>query len=315
MTTRDLFPKFSTFRDQAKRVRGGRPPTLGFKKIGDQLLDPEQKDVRINVPDGHQPEWVDIASNIEKYLNAVDTKIKTLQQKHVERLKVTFVDEDDRLEEDIDITTKSITELLKKGEMGLKRIALVGTENGLTVEEKTIRLNVMRHLGTQLQTQSKNFKQVQRKFLSDLDRQQQVGKHFFDEGESKVPLSDIDGGEGGLSHSEQMKLEELKEIGDARHKEIIKIAESIHELAQLFNELNVLVIEQGTILDRIDYNIEMALEKVKGGTGELVEAEKISKKARSLKCILCLMLVVIIMLTILILKHSTGSSSSSSSNP
>lgn len=305
MTTRNLFKKFTAFRDQAKSVRGSRPT----REHGDQLLDPDEKEVRINVnQNGFPPEWVDIVSNIEKNLNVIGTQIKTLQQKHAERLKVTFVDDDDRLEQDIDLFTKNITELLKKSELGLKRIAVVGTENGLTTEEKTIRLNVMRHLGTQLQGQSKNFKNVQRKFLSDLDRQQQVGKHFFDEGETKVALSDSEGGDGGLSQQEQQKLEELKEMGDARHKEIIKIAESITELAQLFNELNVLVIEQGTILDRIDYNIEMALQKVASGTGELVIADKISKKARSLKCILCLMLVVIIMLTILILKHSTGSS-------
>jgi len=311
MTTRNLFKKYTAFRDQAKSVRGARLPS---REHGDQLLDPDEKDVRINVREGLPPEWVDIVSNIEKNLNVIGTQIKTLQQKHAERLKVNFVDDDDGLERDIDLFTQNITDLLKKSEIGLKRIALVGTEHGLNPEEKTIRLNVMRHLGTQLQTQSKNFKQVQRKFLSDLDRQQQVGKHFFDEGETKMPLSDMDGGEGGLSEAEQQKLSELKEMGDARHKEIIKIAESIHELATLFNELNVLVIEQGTILDRIDYNIEMALEKVKGGTGELVIANNISKKARSLKCILCLLLVVIIMITILILKHSTGTTPPAATN-
>lgn len=308
MTTRNLFKKYTAFRDQAKNVRGGRPLA---REHGDQLLDPDDKDgVRINVRDGLPPEWVDIVSNIEKNLNAIETKIKQLQQKHSERLKVTFVDDDDKLEQDIDVITRNVTELLKKSEVGLKRIALVGTEHGLTAEERTIRLNVMRHLGTQLQAQSKHFKQVQRKFLSDLGRQQEVGKHFFDEEETKTSLTDLGGEEGGLSQDEQMRLEELKQIGDERHKEIIKVAESVTEVAQLFNELNALVIEQGTILDRIDYNIEHALENIRGGTGQLVIADSISKKARSLKCILCLLLTVIIMLTILILKHSGGSSSS-----
>ena len=45
-------------------------------------------------------------------------------------------------------------------------------------------------------------------------------------------------------------------------QEIVRVAQSINELATLFRELNVLVIEQGSIIDRIDYNIEQTLGKV-----------------------------------------------------
>ena len=40
-----------------------------------------------------------------------------------------------------------------------------------------------------------------------------------------------------------------------RDEEIVRIAKSIEELAAIFKELAVLVIDQGTILDRIDYNM------------------------------------------------------------
>ena len=45
-----------------------------------------------------------------------------------------------------------------------------------------------------------------------------------------------------------------------RSKEISNIAKSIKELAVLFKDLSVLVVEQGTILDRIDYNVNEAKE-------------------------------------------------------
>ncbi len=90
-----------------------------------------------------------------------------------------------------------------------------------------------------------------------------------------------------------------------RQKEIIHIAQSINELATIFRELSVLVIEQGTILDRIDYNIEQTVQKVESGVKELRVANEYSKKARTIKCILVLLLLVAILLTVIIVKHTS----------
>ena len=43
----------------------------------------------------------------------------------------------------------------------------------------------------------------------------------------------------------------------------MQVAESVSELAGIFKEIQVLVIDQGTILDRIDFNIEMAADKAR----------------------------------------------------
>lgn len=55
-----------------------------------------------------------------------------------------------------------------------------------------------------------------------------------------------------------------------REKEINDIAKGIIELADIFKELQNLVIDQGTMLDRIDYNIERMAKNVKGADKELV---------------------------------------------
>jgi hypothetical protein len=45
---------------------------------------------------------------------------------------------------------------------------------------------------------------------------------------------------------------------NARICVFLRIAKSVDDLAKVFNELTKLVVEQGTILDRIDYNLEQA---------------------------------------------------------
>lgn len=46
---------------------------------------------------------------------------------------------------------------------------------------------------------------------------------------------------------------------EPRDQEIQHIARSIEELSQIFKELAVLVIDQGTVLDRIDFNMEQVV--------------------------------------------------------
>lgn len=55
-----------------------------------------------------------------------------------------------------------------------------------------------------------------------------------------------------------------------REREINDIAKGIIELADIFKELQTMVIDQGTMLDRIDYNVERMADNVKGADKELV---------------------------------------------
>lgn len=55
-----------------------------------------------------------------------------------------------------------------------------------------------------------------------------------------------------------------------REREINEIAQGIIELADIFRDLQAMVIDQGTMLDRIDYNVEKMGHEVKGAEKELV---------------------------------------------
>ena len=74
-------------------------------------------------------------------------------------------------------------------------------------------------------------------------------------------------------------------------------------MAVLFKDLSTMVIEQGTILDRIDYNVKEAKINIKKGNIELEKTLKREKSFRAQGCMACLVTSIVICLTLLMLKH------------
>ena len=50
----------------------------------------------------------------------------------------------------------------------------------------------------------------------------------------------------------------MNAFAEERDREVRNILQSISDLTNIMRDLSVLVIDQGTILDRIDYNMEQA---------------------------------------------------------
>merc|ERR1712157_251200 len=99
------------------------------------------------------------------------------------------------------------------------------------------------------------------------------------------------------------ELENMEVNAGQRSEEICRIASSINDLHGIFKELAVLVIDQGTILDRIDYNMEAVVEHTKTGIKQLEKAEKHQKSARPMRCIICLSITILVLMVILFIEH------------
>lgn len=204
------------------------------------------------------------------------------------------------------------SQLWRKVESNIKRVAIAGNaaELGLSPTEHTVRLNVMRANATRLQDLSKRYRQFQQEFIQRLKDQKNLGKDFFfdeakdEQGGSRGPLSLDEALEKGFTQEQLVQMQEMELNASEREKEILRIAQSINDLSQLFQELSVLVIEQGTILDRIDYHVERSLDQVRSGTRELEKAESYSKKMRTMKCLICLFLACVVEALILVGIHS-----------
>ena len=59
-----------------------------------------------------------------------------------------------------------------------------------------------------------------------------------------------------------------------RDRELGEIAKSIAQLAELFKDLSALVIDQGTLLDSVEYNVEQTAVQMEDAVRELDTATR-----------------------------------------
>jgi syntaxin 16 len=75
-----------------------------------------------------------------------------------------------------------------------------------------------------------------------------------------------------------LKTEKVNHL-QRRDTELGELINSMNNLASTFNDLKNLVMEQGTILDRIDYNIDQASIYTSKGKKHLMNASELQKKS------------------------------------
>ena len=185
--------------------------------------------------------------------------------------------------------------------------------------QQSVRKNIERRVAQQLQDLGGEFRRGHKSYLAKLKGQtieeyrpdlslndsgagpSASGGGFFDEEEGRCDPSCAD---PRFSAAQTLQLVMAERMTDEREKAIHQVAESVGELAEIFKEIQVLVIDQGTILDRIDYNIEQAADRVGNAVVELNKANEHQKKSRTMLCIYVLLLLCGFMVIVLILKKT-----------
>lgn len=134
---------------------------------------------------------------------------------------------------------------------------------------------------------SSNFNQSQ---LDDLENDERLDEYFQIKPNQK------------FSQQQLLRFEiDNTKVVEAREKEVMNIVKSIVDLNQIYKDLSNLVEEQGTVLDRIDYNIESTQTRVYEGYKQLQKAERYQRKNRKMYCIFILSLLTLLMIILLII--------------
>ena len=94
----------------------------------------------------------------------------------------------------------------------------------------------------------------------------------------------------------------LHQMLKKRDNELNQLLNSVNDLAGIFKDMQVLVMEQGSILDRIDYNIDIASTNVVKGKNSLIKANDYHKNNCFRNIIIVLLVCIFIEAFMLIFK-------------
>jgi syntaxin 16 len=259
------------------------------------------------------PAWARTVKEVHSKLDQVEQLLPELSKAHNKKLRVDFGPQQ-RTDLEIDDLTNRIKQLIKESRDESSALALeVANE---PPSKRTVILNVLRSFAILITARNNSFRSIQKEYANRLKDLENV-QGQFDPGLTK--LLDAEAEDTSWDPEDQLRAQELKQHSTERMKRIIEIAQSVNDLHLMFQEVNNLVLEQGTILDRIDYQVDQTLANVKKGNINLVKANKHSSKAAKLKIMCIIGLVIMCTLEIIILviqlNGGTSSSSSSSTNP
>jgi syntaxin 16 len=241
------------------------------------------------------PQWVDSAEDAREDLKSIKEQLVQLTKAQQKRLLNVFSD-DAQPDKDVEAISAKVGKLVRHCEGCIHQVKTRGVAMGMSETDVKCRENLQRNLATQLQALSQQFRQAQKDYLDDI-RKRQKGALW------EEPTSSSKGGaDVGFTEGQLMELDDMEVNASQRSEEICQIASSISELHTIFKELAVLVIDQGSILDRIDYNIEQVVTQSKEANKQLQKAEKAQKSNRATKCLMALVIANAILILILIFK-------------
>lgn len=323
MATRNRTLIYKRYRDALKTVRvptstsplqsSGKSSGSGpvIELVNSSLLNPNRNYAPLSTEDpgnssrgavtvGLPPAWVDVSEEIATNVQRARTKMAELARAHAKALMPSFGDgkEDQHA---IESLTQEITNILKRSEKRLQQLSAAGPS-----EDSNVRKNVQRSLATDLQNLSMELRKKQSSYLKRL-RQQKEGQDGVDlemnlnGGRSRMEDDDLD--DMVFNEHQMAKLKKSEAFTVEREREIQQVVVSVNELAQIMKDLSVLVIDQGTIVDRIDYNIQNVATTVDEGLKQLQKAERTQKKGGMVMCATVLVIMCFVMLVLLILKE------------
>ncbi|KAG7665520.1 tlg2 [[Candida] subhashii] len=267
------------------------------------------------------PSIFDIAKELDEVLRVIQNDINSLNTKYKKLIIINKNERKDH-EQQIDNLNYEVLKRFEKGYVLIKKFEYLSKNHeklGLnySLQDLEILRNFKTFYASKISEHSIVFRNLQNNYMKFLqaDEDEEFGLLASDARKStsrtSTPLPFDPNATTSAStdniedYSKQVLLQQQQQHGDSqyllqREREISSLAMGILEISTIFKEMESLVIHQGTILDRIDYNLQTTVQDLKESDKELIKAKGYQKRTTKCKIIffLCLCIFAIVMIII-----------------
>ena len=229
------------------------------------------------------------ANNIKIEIISMSPAFENLLKLQQQCLRPTFADSSETRQkiENINLQLRAQLESLRE------RIA----KFDLNTTDSTDRTKVINNLHQMLNEAFRDFsfklKMAQQTFSATYDRIHNTAKQGNNDAYSVCDFLVDESRHDGLQREMTVQRE---------NEEIQELTRRAEEVQQLFKDLAVLIADQGTIIDRIDYNISQSLTNAEAAHDEVIKAEKYQKKSRLWICVVILGIMIFILFLLALFK-------------
>ncbi|KAK7789319.1 hypothetical protein R5R35_009188 [Gryllus longicercus] len=249
--------------------------------------------------DGFMDEFFAEVEELRGMIEKIEANVEEVKKKHSDILSAPQTDE--KVKQELEDLMADIKKISFKVRTKLKAI-----ETSIEQDEPSARSAAdLRIRKTQHSTLSRKFVEVMTEYnrtqtdyrercKARIQRQQEIIgvqttdeqlEEMLDQGNPAVLTQ-------GIVMDTQQAKQTLADI-EARHADIVKLENSIRELHDMFMDMAVLVESQGEMIDRIEYNVEHAVDYVETATQDTKKALKYQSKARRKKIMMVICLTVL----------------------
>ncbi|KAF8885419.1 t-SNARE [Mucidula mucida] len=309
-----LFLSYRDSRASSTRFSRSRP-------VYDDTDDEEQQLISHHAVDMDlPPKWVDISEQVQLILADTQAKITSLEKLHAKHVLPGFTDRTHE-EQEIEQYTTEITKDFRQCQTLIQRIGPASVSHTFPPSQTATQAsnkydaqaakNVQRGLAAKVQELSATFRKKQRVYMEKLQGHAIKNQDLLIASGTislKGPegMSAVDDDVAAATHTRSQSLSLMHEDPTVdlqmRDRELTEIAKSIASLAELFKDLSVLVIDQGTLLDSVEYNIEQTAVHVSEAVKELDTATRYQKNTGRRKCIFLLVLIIFGLIIVIVFK-------------
>ncbi|XP_018393162.1 PREDICTED: syntaxin-16 [Cyphomyrmex costatus] len=257
------------------------------------------------------PAWADALEETQYILSRLRVKIDSLVELHSKQLTRPTLDDTSQEERQMEQLTREIGRAFSNGYRQVQTIKSAGRHETKPAERRLANSAVMA-LSTALQELGLRYRTAQNHYLTQVKSREERNNQFFAEDQSLLnsiatdswvtELNEAAGNNWQKNEQRQdsvlLQLEEPEDrmkLAMEREDQIGSIVQSIADLKHIFKDLAVMVQDQGTILDRIDYNIEQTQVQVQEGYKQLKKADSYQKANKKLYCIVILAAAIILL--------------------